>query len=114
MKCLKREDIVPARAFVEELLAYIASVSSQLQEQAQLMSQAVIEEPLRESSKLWTESQERWGGGKGYKVDIPHYAESWLKDRKRSPLFEPLEQGMEKKWTELLAALKTRMGRALR
>jgi hypothetical protein len=106
--------MVPARAFVEELLAYIAGVSSQLQEQAQLMSQAVFEERLRESSELWTESQERWGGGKGDKADISRYTEVWLKDSKRSPLFEPLEQSIEKKWSELLAALKARMGRALR
>ena len=107
-----RDDMAPAQAFVDELLAYIGETAGQLQEQAQLMSEAVFEEPLRDSSDLWKNSQERWGGGPGYKVDISRYAKTWLKDVERTPLFKILEQSMEKKWGEFLDSLKTRLSRA--
>lgn len=110
----KRDDMAPAHAFVGELLDYVMQFSGQLQEQAQLMSQAVFEEPLRESVSLWVKSQEQWGQGTGnYKGDVSACAENWLKDRKQSPLFDALEQSMEKKWGEFLDDLKGKISRAL-
>jgi transcriptional regulator with XRE-family HTH domain len=108
-----RDDMTPARAFVDELLAYIIDEAGQLQEQAQLMSQAVFEEPLRESAELWKNSQERWGGGPGYKVDISHYAREWLTADDRTPLFKILEESMVKKWREFLGSVRARLSRAL-
>lgn len=109
----KREDMAPAHAFVGELLDYVKQFSSQLQEQAQLMSQAVFEEPLRETTELWSKSQGRWGQGPGYKDDISKFAESWLRDNDRRPLFEALEQSMKKKWGDFLSDLKGKISRAL-
>ena len=109
-----REDMAPAHAFVGELLDYVTRFSGQLQEQAQLMSEAVFEEPLREKADdLWRDSQSRWGQGPGYKDDISSYAESWLTDAHQRPLFEALEQSMEKKWSEFLEALRGRISRVL-
>lgn len=107
----KREDMAPAHAFVGELLDYVTQFSGLLQEQAQLMSEAVFEEPLRENANLWRDSQNRWGQGPGYKNDISSFAASWLTDSHQRPLFEVLERSMEKKWGEFIEALKSRISR---
>ena len=110
----KRDDMAPASAFVGELLDYVTQFSGQLQEQAQLMSEAVFDEPLRENADLWKDSQNRWGQGPGYKDDISNYAESWLTNSHQRPLFETLKRSMEKKWDEFLEVLKGRISRVLK
>ena len=109
----QRDDMVPARAFVEELLACIAQEAGHLQEQAQLMGEAVFEEPLRANSRLWTESQKRWGKGPGYKIEISHYTRSWLEATNRRPLFDALESSMQEKWSNFLSTIKSRLRRAV-
>ncbi len=107
------EDMQPARAFVDELRDYIAESSGQLQKQAELISEAIFEEPLREDSKLWGNCQERWGGGKGYKVDIARYTDNWLNTEERQDLFNKLRANMGEKWNEFLKELEGKVGRAI-
>ena len=69
------EDMQQVQAFVDELLDYIDECSGRLQKQAELISEAIFEEPLREAFDLWRKGQERWGQGKGYKDDISRYTD---------------------------------------
>ena len=108
-----QEAMQPAQAFVSELEGYIAKSSGQLQEQAEIISEAVFKEPLREDSNLWSKSQKRWGEGPGYKVDISEYANDWLtdEDEERQDLFNKLRTNMGEKWNEFLKKLKGKVGR---
>lgn len=109
-----RKDMEPVHAFVGELLDHVTLFSGQLQEQAQLMSEAVFEEPLRENAELWSKSQEQWGRGTGhYKGDVSSCAEGWLKDTKQAPLFDALRRSMERKWGEFLEVLRGRISRVV-
>lgn len=112
---LKEEkDMYQARAFVAELVDYIAESSGRLQQQSELMSEAIFEEPLREDSDsaLWIKCQKRWGKGLGYKVAISQYANEWLKDEARQWLFDKLKTGMGEKWSKFLKELEEKVGRA--
>ena len=108
------EDMQPVRVFIDILRDYIAESSGQLQKQAELLSEAVFEEPLRGDSNLWNACQERWGQGKGYKVDIFQQADDWLSHVERQDLFDKLRTNIEEKWNEFLKELEGKVGRANR
>ena len=111
-----QEAMQPAQAFVNELEGYIAKSSGQLQEQAEIISEAVFEEPLREDSNLWSKSQKRWGEGPGYKVAISDDVNDWLtdEDEERQDLFDKIRTNMEEKWNEFLKELEGKVGRTNR
>ena len=106
------EDMQQAQAFVDELLDYIDESSGRLQKQAELISEAIFEEPLREDSKLWGDCQKRWGQGKGYKVDISRYANDWLNHEERQRLLDKLRTGMGEKWNKFLEELEEKVRRS--
>lgn len=110
---MARDDLRSAHGLIAQLLEYVRTETSSMMEHVQLACQAIFDEPLRMANKLWSHSQERWGGGPGYKADLSSIASEWLNDNPQRAKFDQLETALGEEWRRFYESILVLVLRAI-
>ncbi len=68
----------------------------------QKVGQEVFRQTLYDSEKLWSELQDQWGRGPGYKVRVSDGTEKWFENEKINRLNAIIHKRVAGMWKELL------------
>jgi transcriptional regulator with XRE-family HTH domain len=90
----------PAHAFLREVLENSLIWKETFLETVHREAAEIFRPALQDDVNFWTECQERWGRGGGYRNDVGKLFRKWFEEPKREPLHRLLEGKTSQAWAE--------------
>ena len=103
---LAREDLKPAHEFLYELKLYCKEEAENLFKRVQAIGKDIFREKLQRRDDLWSELQDRWGKGPGYKREISQKTDNWFNEEEQKKAHHMIQKNIAKSWSDLLSKIE--------
>ena len=102
---LRDQDLSLAHDFIRHFGKELEKAVGDYYQWTQVLGEGVFKGQLADDSEYWRKCQERWGMGKGYKIDVSRWTSAWFDtdDLKERKVYIELE--LQRQWRELLKRL---------
>ncbi|MFZ2874273.1 MAG: helix-turn-helix transcriptional regulator [Phycisphaerales bacterium] len=94
-----------ARPFLKQVLEALETSTDAQFKQFQVSGSALFEESLRADAVLWSQCENRWGAGPGYRDDVVRMSGRWFEDAERQPLHAELGTIIRSGWASIVEGI---------
>ena len=94
-----------AHDFLREILLYVGREVPDLLQKIELMGRTRYKNALSEDFSFWSECENRWGQGGGYREDIAAYSNEWFKNETAVSIREVVIKHITSGWEEITLRL---------
>jgi hypothetical protein len=102
---LANEDLAAVHNFVRLFSSEIEKAMADFYQWAQTLGESAFKAQLVDDNEYWSDCQERWGGGSGYRNDIMQWTEDWFSDERRQERRDFIDGELQRRWGEILVKL---------
>lgn len=102
-------EFAPAHDFLKFFLTELEKAMSDFYQWSQTLGESAFESQLKADFQYWSECQNRWGQGSGYRDDIKNWTRNWFTEEARKERQTFIETEIQKRWNELLSNLNAQI-----
>ncbi len=113
LKNLAEDDgLADARGFIRHLITECDASANEFFQDIQAVGEAAFGEQLRDDDKYWHRCRNRWGAGRGYKMEVSQWTDNWFSEECRAERRQFIEAELQRRWRDVVQGFRSRVASA--